>query len=68
MTFAGLVRISADTRTESASHRGVFDKIRMSALERTTQDIASRDRGIDAFVLVDVAVETGVEPQGGKGG
>jgi hypothetical protein len=40
----------------------------MSALERTTQDIASRDRGIDAFVLVDVAVETGVEPQGGKGG
>jgi hypothetical protein len=72
LAFAGLARISADTRAESTSHRGVFDKITRSSLESTTQDIASRDHGIDgidgidAFVFVDVAVEIGIEPQCGK--
>src|SRR4029077_17480985 len=40
----------------------VFDKIMMSAFEGTPLDIALRDCGIDAFVIVGVATEIGIEP------
>src|ERR1700726_2790889 len=40
----------------------VFDKIMMSAFEGTPLDIALRDCGIDAFAIVGVATEIGIEP------
>ena len=40
----------------------VFDKIMMSAFEGTPLDIALRDCGIDAFVIVGIAMEIGIEP------
>jgi len=40
----------------------VVDKITMSAFEGTFLDIALRDCGIDAFVIVGVALEIGIEP------
>jgi biuret amidohydrolase len=40
----------------------VFDKITMSAFEGTPLDIALRDCGINAFVIVGVAMEVGIEP------
>lgn len=44
------------------SGEGVFDKITMSAFEGTWLDIALRDCGIDAFVIVGVAIEIGIDP------
>lgn len=41
---------------------GVFDKITMSAFEGTWFDIALRDCGINAFVVVGVAIEIGIDP------
>jgi biuret amidohydrolase len=41
---------------------GVFDKITMSAFEGTWLDIALRDCGINAFVIVGVAIEIGIDP------
>jgi nicotinamidase-related amidase len=40
----------------------VFDKITMSAFEGTPLDIALRDCGIDAFLVVGIAMEIGIEP------
>lgn len=40
----------------------VFDKITMSAFEGTPLDIALRDCGINAFLIVGVAMEVGIEP------
>jgi nicotinamidase-related amidase len=40
----------------------VFDKITMSAFEGTPLDIAFRDCGIDAFTIVGIAMEIGIEP------
>src|SRR3989441_6615553 len=40
----------------------VFDKITMSAFEGTPLDIALRDCGIDAFAIVGIAMEIGIEP------
>jgi nicotinamidase-related amidase len=40
----------------------VFDKITMSAFEGTPLDIALRDCGVNAFVVVGVAIEIGIEP------
>jgi len=40
----------------------VFDKVTMSAFEGTPLDIALRDCGIDAFVIVGIAMEIGIEP------
>jgi biuret amidohydrolase len=40
----------------------VFDKISMSAFEGTPLDFALRDCGIDAFVIVGIAMEIGIEP------
>jgi biuret amidohydrolase len=40
----------------------VFDKITMSAFEGTFLDIALRDCGINAFLIVGVAMEVGIEP------
>jgi biuret amidohydrolase len=40
----------------------VFDKITMSAFEGTFLDIALRDCGINAFLIVGVAIEVGIEP------
>ena len=40
----------------------VFDKITMSAFEGTPLDIALRDCGLSAFVVVGVAMEIGIEP------
>jgi nicotinamidase-related amidase len=40
----------------------IFDKITMSAFEGTPLDIALRDCGINAFLIVGVATEIGIEP------
>ena len=40
----------------------VVDKITMSAFEGTPLDIALRDCGINAFLIVGVALEIGIEP------
>ena len=40
----------------------VFDKIAMSAFEGTPLGIALRDCGIDAFAIVGIAMEIGIEP------
>ena len=40
----------------------ISDKITMSAFEGTPLDIVPRDCGVDAFAIVDVAMEVGIEP------
>ncbi|MPZ18465.1 MAG: isochorismatase family protein [Luteitalea sp.] len=40
----------------------IFDKITMSAFEGTPLDIALRDCGVNAFIIVGVATEIGIEP------
>jgi biuret amidohydrolase len=40
----------------------IFDKITMSAFEGTPLDIALRDCGVTAFLIVGVATEIGIEP------
>ena len=40
----------------------VFDKISMSAFVGTPLDIALRDCGVNAFAIVGVALEVGIEP------
>jgi biuret amidohydrolase len=40
----------------------IFDKITMSAFESTPLDIALRDCGIQAVIIVGVATEIGIEP------
>src|SRR6202163_2720199 len=44
------------------SSEAIFDKIAMSAFEGTPLDIALRDCGIDAFAIVGIAMEIGIEP------
>ena len=41
---------------------GVFDKLTMSAFEGTWLDLALRDCGINAFIVVGAATEIGIEP------
>jgi biuret amidohydrolase len=41
---------------------GVFDKLTMSAFEGTWFDFALRDCGINAFIIVGIATEIGIEP------
>jgi biuret amidohydrolase len=40
----------------------IFDKIAMSAFEGTPLDTTLRDCGIDAFAIVGIAMEIGIEP------
>jgi nicotinamidase-related amidase len=40
----------------------IFDKITMSAFEGTFLNIALRDCGINAFAIVGIAMEVGIEP------
>jgi nicotinamidase-related amidase len=40
----------------------IFDKLAMSAFEGTPLDFALRDCGIDAFAIVGIALEIGIEP------
>src|SRR5437660_2481598 len=40
----------------------IFDKIAMSAFEGTPLDIALRDCGINAFAILGIAMEIGIEP------
>src|ERR1700723_3845565 len=40
----------------------IFDKITMSAFEGTPLNIALRDCGVDAFAVVGIAMEIGIEP------
>jgi biuret amidohydrolase len=53
-----------DLIPELAPHatEAVFDKITMSAFEGTPLDIVLRDCGINAFAIVGVATEVGIEP------
>ena len=44
------------------SSEGVFDKLTMSPFEGTWLDFALRDCGINAFIIVGVATEIGIEP------
>jgi biuret amidohydrolase len=41
---------------------GIFDKLTMSAFEGTWLDFALRDCGINASIIVGVAMEIGIEP------
>src|SRR5262245_58419802 len=41
---------------------GIFDKLTMSAFEGTWLDFALRDCGINAFIIIGVAMEIGIEP------
>jgi biuret amidohydrolase len=41
---------------------GIFDKLTMSAFEGTWLDFALRDCSINAFIVVGVATEIGIEP------
>jgi biuret amidohydrolase len=41
---------------------GIFDKLTMSAFEGAWFDFALRDCGINAFIVVGVAMEIGIEP------
>jgi biuret amidohydrolase len=41
---------------------GLFDKLTMSAFEGTWLDYVLRDCGINAFIIVGVATEIGIEP------
>jgi nicotinamidase-related amidase len=45
-----------------APTEAVFDKITMSAFEGTPLNIALRDCGLTAFVIVGIALEVGIEP------
>src|SRR6266481_2183515 len=47
---------------EPRSTEGVFDKLTMSAFEGTWFDFALRDCSINAFIIVGVATEIGIEP------
>ena len=47
---------------EPRETEGVFDKLTMSAFEGTWLDFALRDCGINAFIIVGVATEIGIEP------
>jgi biuret amidohydrolase len=47
---------------EPAASEAVFDKITMSAFAGTPLDIALRDCGLNAFVIVGIALEVGIEP------
>lgn len=40
----------------------IFDKLTMSAFESTPLDLALRDCGVNAFAIVGVATEIGIEP------
>jgi nicotinamidase-related amidase len=40
----------------------IFDKISMSAFEGTPLNMALRDCGIDAFAIVGIAMEIGIDP------
>jgi nicotinamidase-related amidase len=44
------------------SSEAVFDKITMSAFVGTPLDIAMRDCGLNAFAIVGIALEVGIEP------
>ena len=46
----------------SLPSEAIFDKITMSAFEGTPLNIALRDCGIDAFAIVGIAMEIGIEP------
>lgn len=50
------------TALEPAATEVVFDKITMSAFEGTPLNIALRDCGLNAFVIVGIALEIGIEP------
>jgi nicotinamidase-related amidase len=45
-----------------AQTEAVFDKITMSAFEGTPLNITLRDCGLNAFVIVGIALEVGIEP------
>ena len=47
---------------EPRSTEGIFDKLTMSAFEETWLDFALRDCGVNAFIIVGVATEIGIEP------
>lgn len=47
---------------EPRPSEGLFDKLTMSAFEGTWLDFALRDCGINAFIIVGVATEIGIEP------
>src|SRR5215472_11148960 len=53
-------QITAELQPRSTE--GVFDKLTMSAFEGTWLDFALRDCGINAFIIVGVATEIGIEP------
>ena len=62
LVLAGRAGIPFDSGDESAAERSIFDKISMSAFEGTPLDMALRDCGIDAFAIVGIAMEIGIEP------
>jgi biuret amidohydrolase len=59
----GLIPELAPRATEA-----VFDKITMSAFESTPLDIVLRDCGVNAFAIVGLATEVGIDPTGSVAG
>src|SRR5256712_14081412 len=51
-----------NTEMNPLPSEAIFDKITMSAFEGTPLNIALRDCGIDAFAIVGIAMEIGIEP------
>jgi len=48
------------------ANEAIFDKIAMSAFEGTPLNMALRDCGVNAFVIVGIAMEIGIEPTVGR--
>ena len=62
MVLARCSRIQITPELQPRPTEGVFDKLTMSAFEGTWLDVALRDCGVNAFIIVGVATEIGIEP------
>jgi len=62
MVLARCSRIQITPELQPRPTEGVFDKLTMSAFEGTWLDFALRDCGVNAFIIVGVATEIGIEP------
>jgi biuret amidohydrolase len=62
LVLAGLAGVPSDPEMNPLPSEAIFGKITMSAFEGAPLDIALRDCGIDAFAIVGIAMEIGIEP------
>lgn len=62
MVPARFARVHLVPELNPLPSEAVFDKIAMSAFEGTPLNFALRDCGVDAFFIVGIAMEIGIEP------